>query len=284
MVLRAETKYSHSVTAATDAVIDGTAEVAVPQYRLTTILIVWAAAALPMAALGWIVAPAVARDPAHPGFERLGVLTIGLVWQFALVVLMLRREAGSLRWSTLRARLWLTLPRPPELRSSRAGLWWWLVPVALVTAAFELLARGTINRLWTSIFPFLAEPAALSMRTALETPEARAQLVGAWGAWILFLVSSVFNSVLGEELLFRGLLLPRMAGAFGRIDWLANGVLFGLYHLHQPWGMLGSMITGAFCFALPTRYFRCAWFGVVAHSGQSIYLAMAILGLVLGFG
>jgi membrane protease YdiL (CAAX protease family) len=40
-------------------------------------------------------------------------------------------------------------------------------------------------------------------------------------------VLAVFNTVLGEELLFRGLLLPRMNGVFGERDWLANGVLFG---------------------------------------------------------
>ena len=44
----------------------------------------------------------------------------------------------------------------------------------------------------------------------------------------------IFNTVLGEELLFRGLLLPRMRAAFGRWDWLVNGVLFGVYHLHLP--------------------------------------------------
>ena len=47
----------------------------------------------------------------------------------------------------------------------------------------------------------------------------------------------LFNTVLGEELLFRGFLLPRMNGAFGRGDWLANGVLFAAYHLHVPWAM-----------------------------------------------
>jgi uncharacterized protein len=33
--------------------------------------------------------------------------------------------------------------------------------------------------------------------------------------------------VLGEELPFRGFLLPRMRGAFGRTDWIVNGVLSG---------------------------------------------------------
>jgi membrane protease YdiL (CAAX protease family) len=51
----------------------------------------------------------------------------------------------------------------------------------------------------------------------------------------------VFNTVLGEELLFRGLLLPRMNGAFRRRDWLANGVLFAAYHLHMPWVMPATL-------------------------------------------
>lgn len=89
---------------------------------------------------------------------------------------------------------------------------------------------------------------------------------------------------MGTELLFRGLLLPRMKGAFGRWDWLANGALFGLYHLHQPWTILSSAIEGAFLFALPSRRFRCSWFGIIAHSGQSVFLTVLVLGLVLGYG
>jgi membrane protease YdiL (CAAX protease family) len=141
-----------------------------------------------------------------------------------------------------------------------------------------------VDRSWTSFLPVLAQQGAVSFRIALDNPDARAQLVGAWGTWGLFVVSAVFNTFLGEELLFRGLLLPRMSGVFGRVDWLANGVLFALYHLHQPWGMLGSTITGAFCCALPSRRFHSAWFGVIAHSGQSVYLSILMLGLVLGFG
>ena len=52
----------------------------------------------------------------------------------------------------------------------------------------------------------------------------------------------VFNTILGEELLFRGLLPPRMKGAFGRLDWVANGVLFTIYHLHMPWAIPANLI------------------------------------------
>ena len=90
----------------------------------------------------------------------------------------------------------------------------------------------------------------------------------------------VFNTVLGEELLFRGLLLPRMRTAFGRADWVANGILMGLYHLHQPWSIPSSIVAGLLM-AYPTRRFRSAWFGIIVHSTQSVFLAIIILTLVL---
>jgi uncharacterized protein len=50
---------------------------------------------------------------------------------------------------------------------------------------------------------------------------------------------------LREEFLFRGVLLPMMDGVFGRWGWVANGVLSGIYHLHQPWGIPGAVVSGA---------------------------------------
>lgn len=254
----------------------------IPQYSLRKILLVWAAAAIPMGLLGWVVAPALAADPQNPGFERQAVLAVGLVWQFVLVMILLYQEAGNLRWSTIKQRLWLQTPRSPRTGQPRARLWWWLIPFVLLIALFDLRLKGIIDPLWVSVIPFLKELPIFDMNAALATPAARASLVGAWHLWGLFVVSALFNTVLGEELLFRGLLLPRMAGVFGKRDWLANGLLFGLYHLHQPWGMLTSAIDGALCYALPSRVVRSAWFGIIVHSGQSIYLAILILGLVLG--
>jgi membrane protease YdiL (CAAX protease family) len=255
---------------------------AIPQYSLGKILLVWAAAAIPMAILGWLVAPALALGSDDPVRARLAVLTVGLVWQFALVMLLLYREARTWRWSMLRGRLWLNAPRSPRTGETRGRLWWWLVPVTLLTATFDLRVKGIVDDWWVSIFPFLAEPPGWSLGTALATPEARSHLVGAWGTGGLFLFSALFNTFLGEELLFRGLLLPRMAGAFARADWLANGLLFGVYHLHQPWGIFSSLTHGVLLFALPTRYFRSAWFGITAHSGQSIFFAALMLLLILG--
>src|SRR5215203_4416199 len=62
----------------------------------------------------------------------------------------------------------------------------------------------------------------------------------------------IFNYILGEELIFRGVLLPRMAGVFGRWDWVANSVLFGLYHVHKIWAW-PTMIASAFGVAVGSQ-------------------------------
>lgn len=254
----------------------------IPQYTLSKILLVWASAAIPMGILGWFVAPTLAHDPQKLGFERLAVLTVGLVWQFILVIILLYQETGNLHWSTIRQRLWLNKPRSPQTGELRSRLWWWLVPLIVLTAIYEIRVSGILDKLSVSMFPFMAEPQGFALGSALEAPETRSQMTGAWSILGLFSLSALFNTFLGEELLFRGLLLPRMAGVFGKWDWVTNGLFFGLYHLHQPWVILSSAIEGILFFALPSRYFRSSWFGVIAHSGQSVFFAILILGLVLG--
>ena len=101
------------------------------------------------------------------------------------------------------------------------------------------------------------------------------------GWFALPVVSVVFNTVLGEELLVRGLLLPRMRAAFGRGDWVANRVLFTLYHLHQPWVIPAPLVDGIFLEAYPTQRFQSAWMGIIVHSVQSVFVIAIVLVLVL---
>jgi uncharacterized protein len=196
-------------------------------------------------------------------------------------MILLYRETGTLRWSIIRQHLWLTTPRSPRTGKPSARFWWWLVLLIPLVALSQLQFEKSLDHLWTSVFPFLVAPSGFDLSTTLSTPAARTQLIGAWNVWGVFVLTALFNTFLGEELLFRGFLLPRMAGVFGKGDWGVNGLLFGLYHLHQPWGIPGSCIEGIVFFAFPTRVFRSAWFGIIAHSGQSIYLSFLILGLVL---
>jgi membrane protease YdiL (CAAX protease family) len=252
------------------------------QYTLSQIVGIWLAAGAPMWILGWPVYPALSQNltPVDAGLLRMKLMTAGLIWQFVLSMLILYREEGNLHLSTIRRRFWLNNPVSPRTGQRDNRLWWLLVPFLLLNVALELGLTPFLNALWIKVLPFLAEPKQYNME-ALFAPEMRALWVGAWNLLWLQAVLSLFNTFLGEEFIFRGVLLPKMKGVFGKWDWVANGVLFGLYHLHQPWGLPGNILHGLLL-AFTGKHYRSNWFPIILHSGQSIYFMFLILGLVLG--
>src|SRR4051812_15946463 len=123
----------------------GVGAITVTQYSRGSVLAIWAAAAVPMGALAWIVAPAIADsgDAASLFRPLLAALTTGLIWQFALVVGLVGYEQRSLRWSRLSEALWLRQPRSP--RTGRVGgrIWLVVIPLALGTALEGMLVIAT---------------------------------------------------------------------------------------------------------------------------------------------
>ena len=242
------------------------------QYSLAKILGVWAAAALPMAALAWVVAPWVADrldGPLAMARALLVLLTVGLIWQFVLVALLIHRERGSVRWPVLKDALWLRAPRSPTTGRVGGRLWLVLVPALLI-----FTAEGFIP------YPF-PPPTGHDFAAFVGSDAGAALMSGNWGWFALIVALSVFNTVLGEELLFRGVLLPRMKGAFGRFDWVANGVLFALYHLHMPWVIPATLVGDTFALSYPSRRYRSALIGIIVHSSQSVLVLVLLLTLVL---
>jgi uncharacterized protein len=252
---------------------DTAAPVEIPQYTLLQILAVWAAAALPMAALAWLVAPAIddqfGGEGDVPMLKALLIcLTVGLIWQFVLVVVLVRREQGTLRWPVAREALWLRSPRSPTTGRVGGRLWLIVIPLILITAV-----EGAL--------PAPGHPENHDFGDLLSMDAVQDFLSGAWGWYGLTLVLFLFNTVLGEELLFRGLLLPRMNGTFGRGDWVANGVLFAGYHLHEPWRMPATLVGDTVAIAYPTKRYRSAWIGIIVHSAQSVVFAIILLTYVV---
>lgn len=256
------------------------------QYSLAKILGIWSLAAIPMGILSWVVFPAVSpgfnSDPLRAGVTRIALLMVGLIWLFVLSMIIVRNEEGDLRWATIKRRLRLNAPYGSTGGQTRHRLWLWVIPFILAFVLWETRFASYANQLWVSIFPFFAEPAGYSLSAIFRSQEILDRLVGAWWFLGLFVVNAVFNTILGEEFLFRGVLLPKMEGVFGRWSWVANGVLFGFYHIHQPWGILGSVIRGVFLYAFPTWRFHSTWMGVIIHSAESVYVAFLVLGVVLG--
>ncbi|WP_051707150.1 CPBP family intramembrane glutamic endopeptidase [Nocardioides aequoreus] len=243
----------------------------VPQYSRRRILGTWAAATLPTAALAWVGAPLLADSFEGPSAWPRAILlclTAGLVWQFILVMGAVRHEQGTLRWSVAKEALWLRPPRSPHSGRRGGRLWWLLVPLVLLVAATEEL-------------PSVPSPDHRDLGTFLQSNAGQDFLAGNWPWFALILTMMIFNTVLGEELLFRGLLLPRMRGAFGRADWAANGVLFAVYHLHTPWVIPASLLD-TLLVSYPASRYRSSLIGICVHSVQTVVLGALTLLVVLG--
>lgn len=241
-----------------------------PQYSVRRTLATWAAAALPMGVLAWVVAPALAHAFDGPSAWPRAIvlsLTVGLVWQFVLVMVLVHREQGSVRWTVLKQALWLRTPQSPRTGRRGGRLWLVVIPLIAVVALKEELVK-------------LPAPVNRDQALFLQSAAGQEFFSGNWPWFAVIVTMMVFNTVLGEELLFRGLMLPRMNGAFGRWDWVANGVLWAGYHLHVPWAIPGTLVE-SLVVAYPSKRYGSAWIGIVVHSAQTVVFTVVILMIVL---
>ena len=111
-------------------------------------------------------------------------ITVGLIWQFVLVVILIGREQGTLRWLKLREALWLRAPRSPT--SGRVGGWLWLILIPL-TVAFA--AEGFL--------PGPPVPNDRDWNAFLESDAGQSFLSGNWVWFGVMVVLWIFDTVLG---------------------------------------------------------------------------------------
>lgn len=248
------------------------------QYSLARILGIWALASVPGALLYWLGLPLLDRyTEISVGNLVLIVLGLPYIWHLILAFLILKKEAVDMHWNTIKDRLWLRTTSDPRTGKKNNALWLWLIPALAVYGLGSASPTfQSIDNWWARILP-ITEPAQYSTGILFEHPET---LVGNWGFVLLFLLVSILT--MSEEIILRGILLPKMNGVFGRADWIANGALFAFYHLDRPWNWPSYMVYSTLSMALPARMFRSIWFSIAVHFSQTFFFLFLILGLVLG--
>lgn len=163
--------------------------------------------------------------------------------------------------------LWLRAPRSPRTGRRDGRLWWLLVLLILAVAAKEEL-------------PKIPAPVHRDQGLFLQSVAGHDFFSENWLWFAVIVTMMIFIIVLGEELLFRGLLLPRMRGVFGRWGWLVNGLLFGAYHLHLPWSIPANTLD-TFFISFPASRYRDALTGIGVHSVQTVVFTALLFTLVL---
>ena len=250
------------------------------QYSLAKILGIWGAVAVPMPILAFVVAPAMAEVGSLEWLLLVWYLLIGgMIWQFILSMILLYRELDHFTWTAVKERIWLRAPCDPKTGAANYWLFLWLVPTFLIYLALEASPVGVfVGELILIPFPWIADLPFLDL-SRLAVPE----LEGAWWIVGVAIVSCIFNYALGEELLFRGVLLPKMNGVFGSWDWVANSVLFALYHLHRPTQMLG-FILGTMAWVWPAKRFRSIWYPLILNGFEGIFVIVGAFAVAAGIG
>jgi membrane protease YdiL (CAAX protease family) len=167
-------------------------------------------------------------------------------------------------------------------------MWLWALGLSsfgLITAGFlGAISRALINM---QIIPLPSSiPSALDPRVGTSIDTLRAQLDGRlegnWPVVIVFFVVLFFN-VFGEELWWRGYILPRQELAFGRWTWLIHGTLWCLSHAFKYWDYL-TLLPFTLGLAYVSQRLRNNVPAIIAHYVLNGIAWLGLLVLVLGAG
>lgn len=174
--------------------------------------------------------------------------------------------------------------RYPRLRVSDV-LW----GVGIAVAGVVLSGLFSQVSSWLISVGFIPLPAGLPLLdnpTNAISPELLNQaagglLRGQWWLLVLHLVTYFFN-VVGEELWWRGIILPRQELAFGRFTWLVHGLLWACHHVFKYWNIL-SLVPVCLLIAFFSQRRQNNWAALIAHALVNGLVVLLILALVAGW-
>ena len=161
-------------------------------------------------------------------------------------ILILRTEGYKISKSTWIERLRFRNIRKSDLVWSLGGLILVGLFSGLIMKLLELFAG-----------PFDYSPAFMSFEPLTK---GRYWLLLVWAPyWIL--------NILGEEFLWRGVMLPRQEIAFGKHTWIIHGFGWGLFHIAFGWQLLITLIPLIFIQSYIVQKTKNSWNGVIMHGG-----------------
>lgn len=223
-----------------------------------------------------------------PMFIRWGIqpfqanvvsFTIPAAILFALAFGFYKRDGYSLSWGDIKTRF--------RLQPMTGKDWLWAI-MGLFVTFMSIGALGGTALVLIDAVPAIAPPdffppwlkPGVNFDTALFADYIGAPLKNNWGVIALFVVMLFFN-IVGEELWWRGYILPRQEKAHGRWAWVVHGLLWLLWHVaFYPWQVFALL---PICLALPyiAQRRQNTWVALIIHLQNGMVL-LIVLAMVLG--
>ena len=159
---------------------------------------------------------------------------------------ILKSEGYKISWQTITGRLRFKRLTSRDLLLTFAGL-----------AAVGILSGAMMKILEMMIGKFDHSPSFMQFEP-----------LSAGRYWLLLVWAPYWiTNILGEEFLWRGVMLPRQEIAFGKYTWLIHGFGWGLFHIAFGWQLLVTLIPLIFIQSYLVQKTGNSWVGVIMHGG-----------------
>ena len=161
-------------------------------------------------------------------------LNIGLI---LAALVGYRLEGRPWNWNSFAQRMRLT--------ALCSQAWWWVIGGILVFGMISLFFVITLPMVYKALHFVPPEMTGIEMN-------------------LITTVIVLFFNIVGEELWWRGYILPRQELAFGKTTWLLHGILWACFHLFKWWGVPAMMIS---CCVIPfvAQRTKNTWPGMISH-------------------
>lgn len=223
-----------------------------------------------------------------PMMERAGIaplvsFTIGfgtptVVMFFAALWAYHKVDGLPLTRAAFSRRMWFPKLRVKDLLISvGAFIAMGAAGVALMQVRDWLIGSGVISL--PSNIPLLIDP---KMNISVERLDriAGGTLLGRWDIAALYLVGTFFN-ILGEELWWRGYILPRQVETHGPKSWLIHGAMWALFHAFKWWDII-TVLPICFGIAFLSQRLKNNWPSLIIHTLGNLTFVLLILSRVAG--
>jgi membrane protease YdiL (CAAX protease family) len=234
-------------------------------------------AALMVASMFWGI-PWLEGLGLEPIVSFLTAFTVPMAWMFTAALVGYHKiERRSLRWDSFAARM-----RFPRLQFKDL-LWGLLVfGVGMVTMALLTpVILAFIEAGWLTVpdnLPLLLDPQATISGAALAQ-QAGGSLRGRWDIVILFMIYLFFN-IAGEELWWRGYILPRQELRHGRRAWMVHGLLWAAFHVFKYWSII-TLVPFTLALSFSAQRLKTNWPATFAHLlGNLTFFSLVVMGVL----
>lgn len=196
------------------------------------------------------------------------------VFLFITALVLFRKEGNEWNWFDFKTRL--------QIRKMSKQDWFWALGLLLFGLITYLVLTPVGN--WLAKFSFFSPPdffpAEINPNKSMVSGFFMDfKLSGQYWVPLVYFIGLVFN-ILGEEFLWRGIILPRQIAKYHNKAWIYHGIIWTIWHFFWTWNLI---VIFPFAMALSYVFYKRqnTMIPIIAHGlMNSIPLIMILIEVI----